>query len=980
MIKTPITTSASLWHGLLSLPSGTTRLFIWRSALLLLGLLFATSCTSLSERAASSDATWRALRARYPYHVQGVALSPADSDRTRTLIIAEPPPHVTLASIYALSPESFKAVGIARHSIGHDGWAKDVVAHLKPLDSRALSDLISRLHQLLFRTSYKAQLLRTEAPLAAARSLNLSVSPDELEGWLFRQNQRFVSFGSSTGIPFETLLSSSDPGVYFSETGGLVAWTLSTARPLEESLIQARVFALETDSIVGAVGNEHHVAIIGRARQNPVLVVPPLRVETLLTLASADTRELGQSYERNTLFAGKYDKKDWAPIYLSHELLNTEFGSLLNITDQILKSWSNNGNTEYKNFAYPKPLVFPFGRPLREEVRATRVTYNWNTEGLAHNVDLGSHKLIVFKDVGALPIHYISDSGRLFFHESLARRYFAQRDDPNLARVVQYTALYQIFREFKISADGSPSEPKLGEAKQVLRAEAAQLVRKLRSASREELRGIAQEFLKTHAVKEPRMELRLQQDLLGYQRALRALAKISGERIVELLAEFMAVPHPEPLQPQDGSPLTEAQRNDAFAKRMERAGAAQMAPLLLQAMPMLSAMVKSPAILSRYADLSAKEAKEEWIHTPSLVISWNSKDPTRVTGGHNLTARVSRYRASPLIPRGQSPTVIDRDGQPLVLFHPLDLPTVTRSSAYAPARPQSVALGIPQGSPLAEKEPAGAREERSLELAPEGWRSIPLTEEIQRQMPQGTASGDTLTVTRDGRGFVLISSSDNTRAYRMSSMADVHDAVHVFSGRMASRRRPLQILLPEHSPDEVDGLALSLKFRRRSSGGQAADVQQVAGKHALFILPALQRGSTAARRQRIPLESLSKRELSPLRKEKAGDFTKVEFDVRIPVPGNKPAKLTIASLFQKLVPSRLASKIGSAVKRVAGIFMKKKAEPTLEALGKEIVIELKKSLPEAGDRITVEYALEGEDILQVLRVRKARGWRPSDES
>ena len=73
-------------------------------------------------------------------------------------------------------------------------------------------------------------------------------------------------------------------------------------------------------------------------------MLPPLRVETILQLAAVGQDELSQSYERRNIISGRYDEKhDWAPIYLSAALLDTEYGSLLNITDQLLKSWSMGG-------------------------------------------------------------------------------------------------------------------------------------------------------------------------------------------------------------------------------------------------------------------------------------------------------------------------------------------------------------------------------------------------------------------------------------------------------------------------------------------------------------------------------------------------------------------------------------------------------------------------------------------------------------
>ena len=92
-------------------------------------------------------------------------------------------------------------------------------------------------------------------------------------------------------------------------------------------------------------------------------VLWPLRTESILTLASAHTADLGQSYERTRVFAGKLASggdagRDWAPIYLSDQLVDTEVGSLLNLTDQILKSWSQAGQVDYDNFPIESRTLF----------------------------------------------------------------------------------------------------------------------------------------------------------------------------------------------------------------------------------------------------------------------------------------------------------------------------------------------------------------------------------------------------------------------------------------------------------------------------------------------------------------------------------------------------------------------------------------------------------------------------------------------
>ena len=218
------------------------------------------------------------------------------------------------------------------------------------------------------------------------------------------------------------------------------------------------------------------VLLLGRARNSPTAHVPPLRFETYELLAKQGADELHQSYERNQLFAGKlgegeHSLKDWAPIYLSRALIDSEFGALLNITDQMLKSWSEAGQVQYLHFAYPlRPDHFPFGaRPLSrivlEESGGTQVLFNWNTAGASAVVQKPGLSILVPRRTGALPITFGSElepggemeTGHLRDHEEAAYRYFAELRDPNLARVVQYTLIYQLFRAIATHFDHGDS-------------------------------------------------------------------------------------------------------------------------------------------------------------------------------------------------------------------------------------------------------------------------------------------------------------------------------------------------------------------------------------------------------------------------------------------------------------------------------------------------------------------------------------------
>ena len=155
---------------------------------------------------------------------------------------------------------------------------------------------------------------------------------------------------------------------------------------------------------------------------------------------------------------GPYKLRDWAPIYLSEPLIDSEFGALLNVTDQMLKSWTEAGQIEYAYFNYPKPDHFPFGREpltriLARKLHTHSLLFNWNTAGSAVVVHRTGFSTITVKQTGALPITYGADSktkaeggADVFSYEDQAYQYFASLADPCLHRVVQYTLIYQLFR------------------------------------------------------------------------------------------------------------------------------------------------------------------------------------------------------------------------------------------------------------------------------------------------------------------------------------------------------------------------------------------------------------------------------------------------------------------------------------------------------------------------------------------------------
>ena len=657
---------------------------------LVVGLLCA-ACPLDVEASGQSD--WQRFRAEYPYHIQAIALGPSEPGG-RTLVVAEPPPSVTLQELQQTWPREFQSATIERHRVGVDGWVADIVTRLPPQSEDATTELVQQLSGYLFGTSYKSYALPIGPPRQApGQDLDLSVGTAQLASWFGLQppargfgsraldfilglamlisivavlRTRRLKWVLRTAVvvgalfvkgwtdtpptpdvlfverhnsrPPESLarIMTSGGGLYDSEHRGLVAFVLPRSASLNSYQGALREFVLDTDSILGAVGTDQTIAIVGRERVVPVGVMPPLRVETLLQLAAVKSAELAQSYERNNFFAGRFDRarnRDWAPIYLSADLKDTEYGSLLNITDQLLKSWSQHGEVRYANFDYAAPGSFPFPAPLSKHVNASTVTFNWNTKGVGYSDTLGEFKLLAFARTGALPVDYLGErDARLRDAEDAAYEYFAGSRDPNLARVVQYAGAYQIFRAFEVNATNPYTVPPDSLDRARLGALGADMLAMLRSREADRVADDVGRSLKGRQVA---IEFRkLVTDL-------RAFHQRRGERGEADLAATLIEPRAVAARARESNSGDDGELVELTYRLMDD-------PLVKA---MCGSLVRGIA-LQMYLSAS-RGGDSNWIHTPTVVVSWpTGADAADVTGGHSLSSKVTRYAADDALSAG----------------------------------------------------------------------------------------------------------------------------------------------------------------------------------------------------------------------------------------------------------------------------------------------------------------------------------------
>src|ERR1700682_5608068 len=285
--------------------------------------LLALSIPAALSQPSPARRDWEAFRNEYPYHIQVVAASDTYADGGRTLIIAEPPPDVTLAQLREVDPSLLANYTLWRERIGFDGWVQDAVFQLPPLNEGEFQELVTKIHIRLFGTAYKALAVKIpqSQPKNSGYQFDLHVPSSVLAKWMLGQeahassggwfiplilvllclwglrvfgNARSVRHGLALSFPCvgpgvhrdpvhrtshkeqmrceassggqtrtcRDLLSSKTSGVFFSEKPGLVLWSFSRTAPLDSQKREARQFALDSDIRLGAIASSDPVAVI----------------------------------------------------------------------------------------------------------------------------------------------------------------------------------------------------------------------------------------------------------------------------------------------------------------------------------------------------------------------------------------------------------------------------------------------------------------------------------------------------------------------------------------------------------------------------------------------------------------------------------------------------------------------------------------------------------------------------------------------
>ncbi|MDR1757823.1 MAG: hypothetical protein LBR51_02520 [Bacteroidales bacterium] len=409
------------------------------------------------------DSAYTLFRARFRYHFQTIAAMSFE-DSSRLLLISEPPPFFELDSLENILRRFTHSTATRTHKIGYDGAITDLLVSLANVTSENLQNVVCQIAKQMYLSGYKPycmDLSQEEKRVYFSKQvIDYQISLSEFNDWFLEEKEAFMAF-PDTMHPFsiDSIFSAKKYGVFFSQLPGFVAWALPKNSDLKDYAKDIRAFALDADLILGALADTATLVIIGRERELPLNELPPLNTESVLLLASVTEKELSQSLDVNDFLAGKMKNgQDWCPTYLSKELENTEFGHLLTITDILLKDWSEKGTIKEAHYRYPEPGYYPFRKPLFRLLGLNELVYNWNTQNAMYAIDKDNITIYTLNRTGALPVSYFNSQERSrsigYKYEQQAYHYFASTHNTDLARVVQYTAIYQLFMDNGIHFSG----------------------------------------------------------------------------------------------------------------------------------------------------------------------------------------------------------------------------------------------------------------------------------------------------------------------------------------------------------------------------------------------------------------------------------------------------------------------------------------------------------------------------------------------
>ena len=673
------------------------------------------------------DSVYDAFRQHFRMHYQTIATA-TFPDSSRIILIAEPAPFFEPDSLEAICSRFTHQTSSRNFKIGYDGHVTDMAVVLGNATTENLDNLVAKISQQQFLSDYKPNALDLlgdeKRQYFTGDNLDYQITLGEFDDWFFAAGEAFIDDADTANdLTVSDMFQQQRRGVFFSREPGLVAWSIRRDSDLSEQAGDIRRFALDADLILGALRDSATLVVIGRERETPLEMLPPLRVETILLIASISSKELSQSLDINDCMAGKMSNgRDWCPTYLSRELENTELGHLLTITDVLLKDWSENGTIQEACYHYPSPGRFPFDRPLFKKLGLSELVYNWNTANTMYAIDLPEYTIYTLNRTGALPVSYFhsQSSGTSVGaqYERQAGNYFANCGNTDIARVVQYVALYQLFMDNGVTYKGDLLHAAFPSNKPYLLAKPCRdLLDILKNLTDNRIEELSDTLTSLHfaAYVEEQVSKQLRKNEREYNFTYtdeheRAIYKdVNRQEKSELAGEFRGVR--SMLQGLSEEEYTKLVRYLAYPRgttvnnreTYDRMLRAQKVNKLLRHigknnLPLLGMDL---AKVRDYFVGSLRNSGGRYLKTPSVIVTYNDLN---TTGGHNISSRISRVGSTTNYKRSSG------GGAPLAQANvppASEQPSAPSASSPSPsARPSSSAKPSSGGSPSSSARPS----------------------------------------------------------------------------------------------------------------------------------------------------------------------------------------------------------------------------------------------------------------------------------
>ena len=655
-----------------------------------------------------ADSLYNVFRQHFRMHYQTLATA-TFPDSSRIILLAEPAPFLEPDSIESICSRFTHQTSQKTFKIGYDGHVTDIVVVLGNATTENLNNLMAKISQQQYLSDYKPNaldLLSDESRHYFTQdNLDYQITLGEFDDWFFAAGEAFIDESdTANGLTVSDMFSQKRRGVFFSREPGLVAWSIRRDSDLSKQTADIRRFALDADLILGALRDSTTLVVIGRERETPLEVLPPLCVETVLLIASISSKELSQSLDVNDCMAGKMSNgRDWCPTYLSRELENTELGHLLTITDVLLKDWSENGTIQDACYHYPSPGHFPFDRPLFKKLGLSELVYNWNTANTMYAIDLPEYTIYTLNRTGALPVSYFnSPSSGISVgtqYERQASNYFARVGNTDIARVVQYVALYQLFMDNGITYKGKLLHSSFPSQKPYLLSKPCKdLLDILKNLTDSQIDAISDSLAILHfaAYGEEQVNKQMRQNEREYNftytdehtrdiyrnvnqsekrslveefRGVRSMLKGLSEEEYTKLVRYLAYPRGTTINSRETyNRMLQAQKVNHLLRHVGKNN--------------LKLLGIDLANVRDYFVGSLRNSGGRYLKTPSVIVTYNDLN---TTGGHNISSKISRVGSTTNYKRSYGGEPVAQANMPPASEKPAAPKTSTPSTSSKPS-------------------------------------------------------------------------------------------------------------------------------------------------------------------------------------------------------------------------------------------------------------------------------------------------------